>query len=629
MHSRSPGFRLTAIIAVVALLLAQVMPGPALAQSTPPAPPLAGAQDQQTGDPPARVGRLAQVSGSVSFHAQDATQWSPAKLNYPVMQGSAFWTQPNALALIEISASRVAMAPGTELDVATLTDAAFQAALPQGELYLRVRAAPNETYAVQTPRGLVTLAGSGRYGIVAGDTQNATVVTVVEGSARVEGPGVSLEVGPGQAASITGTDTFQGAVAPAQHDAFLAAMLTSERPPQPQGVAPPATVAEMPGGEDLAQYGSWSDSSDYGEVWYPQVAPDWVPYRDGSWSNVGPWGWTWVDSEPWGFAPFHYGRWAEIGGRWGWIPGQPPASGYRPVYAPALVTFLGVGAAVGVGVGAALAAGRVGWLPLGPREPFHPWYHASDGYFRQINVPHVANVAAINREMPINSFVNRGAATVVPAGAMIGSRPVSGAFERVDPGQLAAARPVTGQPPLAPSPAMHAIAPGPAIHAMPAGIAAGAMLAHPAPPALTGAAHPFTATPALRTPSAPGQIAPPAMQHEPGLAGQGAILHQPPSVYPGNGGAMPQYHVAPGATFHQPTPPAQLSVVHPTPPVVVHPPQPAVVHGASPPPPVMHTAPAAVHVAPAPAPQVHAPPAPQAHAPPPQQNAQHKRPGEQ
>src|SRR5436190_15810693 len=118
-------------------------------------------------------------------------------------------------------------------------------------------------------------------------------------------------------------------------------------------------VAAMPGGDELAQYGSWVESPEYGQAWYPQVAPDWAPYRDGHWAYVAPWGWTWVDSAPWGFAPFHYGRWAHIGGRWGWYPGGLVAGRPVPVYAPALVTFFGVGAAVGVG--AALAAGRIGW----------------------------------------------------------------------------------------------------------------------------------------------------------------------------------------------------------------------------------------------------------------------------
>ncbi len=422
MRTQNRPFRLTSAAAIAALLVAQALPQPVLAQGAPPPPPQAGVPDQQQGgDPPARVGRLAQLSGTVSFHPQDDQQWSPATLNYPVTQGDAFWTEPNARAVIEVSASRIAMAPGTELDVGTLTDSAFQATVPQGELYLNVRtAAPGETYAVQTPRGLVTFTAPGRYGVVAGDTQNPTTVTVVEGAARVEGPGVSLDVAANQTASVTGTDTFQGEVGPAQRDAFLTAMLDSERPPPPQGAAPPAIVAAMPGGDDLAQYGSWSDSSDYGQVWYPQVAPDWVPYREGSWAYVAPWGWTWVDSDPWGFAPFHYGRWVDIGGRWGWVPGAAPGVP-APVYAPALVTFLGVGAVVGVGIGAALAAGRIGWCPLGPREAYHPWYRASDRYFRQVNVSHVTNFTTINRNVAFNNFVNRRAVTVVPTSAMTAS----------------------------------------------------------------------------------------------------------------------------------------------------------------------------------------------------------------
>ena len=519
MRTQNPRFRLAATVAVTALLLPQVLPRSAMAQATPPPLRESVAPDQQGGDPPTRVGRLARLSGSVSFHAQDDEQWNPATLNFPVVQGNAFWTEPNAQAVIEISASRIAMAPGTELDVATLTDTAFQGTQSQGELYLRVRAAtPDETYAVQTPRGLVTLTSPGRYGVVAGDTQSPTMVTVIEGTAHVEGPGVSLDVGANQMASVTGSDTFQGEVGPAQRDAFLTAMLAGERPPQPQGVAPPPVVAAMPGGDDLAEYGSWSDSPDYGQVWYPQVAQDWVPYREGRWAYVAPWGWTWVDSAPWGFAPFHYGRWVEAGGRWGWIPGV-GVGAPRPVYAPALVTFLGVGAIAGIGIGAALAGGRVGWFPLGPREPFHPWYRASDRYFRQVNVTHVANFTTVNRNVAINNFVNRRAATVVPTSAMTASRPVGSSFQRVDPALLAQARPVLGQQPLRPapttvgvtpvvarqlglpplSPSMHTIAPGPTFRAAPTGVPTGVV-----PAALAGrqaaadVAQPGTAEPSGR-----------------------------------------------------------------------------------------------------------------------------------
>jgi hypothetical protein len=155
MRTQNRPFRLIAAVAVSGLLLAQVLPQSALAQTAP--PPQASTPDQQTGDPPTRVGRLAQVTGTVSFHTQDESQWNPVSANYPIAEGNAFWTQPSAQATMQISASTIAMASETELDIATLNDTAFQGTLPQGEVYAHVQAAsPNETYAVQTPRGLVT-----------------------------------------------------------------------------------------------------------------------------------------------------------------------------------------------------------------------------------------------------------------------------------------------------------------------------------------------------------------------------------------------------------------------------------------------------------------------------------------
>ncbi len=672
MRRQTGPFRLIAAIAVAVLPFMQTA---ALAQPVP--PPAV----QQSGDPPTRVGRLAQINGTVSYHTQDETQWSPAMLNYPVTSGNSFWTQPSAQATIEVSASRIVMAPESELDVASLTDTAFQAAVPQGEVYLNIQAAtPGETYAVQTPRGLVTLASPGRYGVIAGDTQNPTLVTVVQGSAHIDGPGVSLDVAANQTATITGTDTFQASVGPMQPDPFLTAMLNAGQAP---AAPPPPAVASIPGGDDLSAYGTWTDSSDYGQVWYPQVAPDWVPYREGQWAYVAPWGWTWVDSDPWGFAPFHYGRWMEIGGRWGWLPGAPVAG--PPVYAPALVAFFGIGAVVGVGIGAALAEGRIGWCPLGPREAYHPWYHASPTYLREVNIRHVTNITTPGN-VTINNFVNRGAATVVPSSTLTASRPVSRFAQRVDPAQLAQARPVIGTQPLrpasstvgvtpavarqfnfrAPAAGTHPTAPGPAIHATPAvvGPHPGLPTLHnqtqPAVPAAT-AIHPIApGTPALRQPLPPGHVGPPPIEHTAPVAVPGAIPHPvqpaPANIHPAAPvrPAVPEVHPVPNAVqpLHvapvtQP-PPVHVAPpeVHPAP-AVVHPapvpqpehipaPVPRVEQHVAPPPPVVHAPPPApvVHAAPPP-PVVRAPPPPPAPHPAPAPASrpaptqeQHKRPGE-
>ena len=114
---------------------------------------------------------------------------------------------------------------------------------------------------------------------------------------------------------------------------------------------------------------------------------------NGHWGWVGAYGWTWVDDAPWGFAPFHYGRWAYIGNRWGWCPGP---IAVRPVYAPALVAFVGGGVGVSVGFG----GGPVGWFPLGPHDVYFPGYHVSQRYFTNVNV---SNTRVVNN-VTINNY---------------------------------------------------------------------------------------------------------------------------------------------------------------------------------------------------------------------------------
>ena len=96
MQKNSRLFRLTASVALTALLSDTVLLSPlAVAQPAPPPLPAPGQGrpdlNQNQGDPPARVGRIAGITGTVSFHNLGDTQWSAATLNYPVASGNAFW----------------------------------------------------------------------------------------------------------------------------------------------------------------------------------------------------------------------------------------------------------------------------------------------------------------------------------------------------------------------------------------------------------------------------------------------------------------------------------------------------------------------------------------------------------
>src|SRR5579883_595116 len=156
-----------------------------------------------------------------------------------------------------------------------------------------------------------------------------------------------------------------------------------------------------------------------------------------------------VDQEPWGFAPFHYGRWAYIDDRWGWVPGTYVA---QPVYAPALVAFVGLAAGIGI---AAAAGPPVGWFPLGPGEVYWPSYTSNTAYIRNVNITNVKNINTIIVQsrggapppQVVNAnFVNRSFATVVPQHVFAGGDPVAPAVVHVAPATLRAA-PVAVHPP--------------------------------------------------------------------------------------------------------------------------------------------------------------------------------------
>ena len=405
----------------------------------------------QGGDPPARVGRLARISGTVSFHLAEADRWEAATLNLPVTTGFALWTEPGARADIGVGGDRLVADQSTEVEMTRLDDRVAGAALPQGAVYWRVGSlAAGDSAGVQTPRGQVSFMQAGRYEVIAGDTGKPTVVAVVEGRADITGPGLDVHLGPNQAATITGdggATPFQASVGALNRDAFLTSMLAEEQPVRRPAVAPPAYVGQMTGGEALEQYGEWSSAPEYGAVWYPPSPAGYVPYRDGHWAFVQPWGWTWVDAAPWGFAPSHYGRWVEVDSRWGWIPGERSYAGRDyPVYAPAVVGFL-AGGAIG-----ALLGSRVGWVPLGPREAYYPPYRVSNSYIRNVNVFNVTNIVNLGpRRMGQQPpFANRAAATLVPREAMVGSRGLAGLAQPVPAGAPPGFA-MGGRPPVAPS----------------------------------------------------------------------------------------------------------------------------------------------------------------------------------
>lgn len=410
-------------------------------------PAAAGAQ----ADPPGRVARLNYLKGDVSFRPAALDDWAPATLNEPLTTGDHVWTDNASWAEMHVGSTAIRLAPRTAFAFLNLDDSYAQLRLAEGALDIRVRTLEDTAIEIDTPSAAISLIRPGVYRVDVLPDGGSTRVTVRYGLAEVLGDGPAFRVRDGEAAAVygSGMDSYEVFRAGAADSWELWCRARDEREDNLASLR--YVSSEMTGYEDLDDYGTWRSEPEYGWVWQPtSVSVGWAPYRHGRWRWVEPWGWTWIDEAPWGFAPFHYGRWACLPSGWVWVPGHYVR---RPVYAPALVVFVGGnrwGLSVGFGIHNALA-----WFPLGHGELWMPHYRASRGYIRNLNVTNVVinNYTFNDYHVSQGRYVNRavpGAMTAVPRDAFVGGHAVSRAAFRVQPRDAAGSDVVSASAPVPP-----------------------------------------------------------------------------------------------------------------------------------------------------------------------------------
>ncbi|MCU0919712.1 MAG: hypothetical protein MUF16_05165 [Burkholderiaceae bacterium] len=507
---------------------------------------LAQAQD----DPPGRVGRFAAVQGEVWVFEPEQGEWVAAVANRPYTGGDRVATGNGSSVELRIGSTTLLLGSQAELEALRLDDQRMQFRLQRGPLGLQLRSddvAAELELAQAEARFLPRRAGLYRIDRLDGLDE----ATVLRGELQVEAHNLAMTLYAGQRAAFWRDgalgDTRSQWLGP-QRDDFALALQTMEQA-DPRSAAALFVPPEMTGVEDLDHHGRWQQHPEYGAVWSPSaVAVEWAPYRYGRWVWLRPWGWTWVDDAPWGFAPFHYGRWLWWGNRWCWAPGPKVA---RPVYAPALVGWVG-GPQFSVAVGSRPVP-AMGWLPLGPRDPYRPPYSATPGHVKRLN-PHVPPGS-----LPPPAFGNRGvpgAVTVWPSPSLAPRQPVGAAALRAD--EMALRRMWQAEdfshnaPGRPPSPARDDSAPRAVVPLRDAG-----SIPMPPRPRLPGAA---AATPPFATPSprppqaqATGPVAPSA---------QAPVHGRPPSGT--HTGAAPRERLPPPVAQTPAAPAPQGAPVAPT-----------------------------------------------------------------
>jgi FecR protein len=405
--------------------------------------------DAQGQDPPGRVGRLNFSQGSVSFRPAGEDDWVTAVPNRPMVTGDDLWADEDSRAEVHVGSAAIRLGSKTGITFLALDDRTTQIRVAQGSMILRVRHIDDDdAYEVDTPNVAFTLLQPGEYRVDVSEDGSQTITTVWHGRGRVTGGGLTYTVVANQSATFTGNEQhvdYDLGQLPRRDDFDKWAFDRDGR--EDRADSANYVSREMTGYEDLDQYGDWNYVAGYGPCWRPRVmVAGWAPYRYGHWAYVGPWGWTWVEDEPWGFAPFHYGRWAYVSSGWYWVPGPVVV---RPVWAPALVAFVGGGPGFHFSVGVG-----VGWFPLAPGEVYLPGYRVSRGYVNNVNitnttvnvtkVTNVYNTVIVNKSTTINNVtyvnqrVNNGV-TVVSHDTFVNARPVARNVMRVDQKEITSA----------------------------------------------------------------------------------------------------------------------------------------------------------------------------------------------
>jgi hypothetical protein len=356
------------------------------------------------------VARISYLSGNVSFaRGDDPDNWQAADQNVPMSVGDRIYADARSRVELESDGGDVIrVGARSELSALNLTADTKQFAVRSGIVSFHVgNIDDNDVFEVDTPNSAITFQQAGDYRVEVDESGNSRVI--------VQRGNVLLAAGGGQIGAHRGEEIRVDGIDSPRYDVINIAArgdgwdqwVDGRTARSARATSYQYVNADVVGAADLDEAGRWQDIPEYGHVWAPTaVAVDWAPYRVGHWGWQDPWGWTWISAEPWGWAPYHYGRWVVYSSRWYWVPVAPTAR--YVTYAPACVAFVGGGpgfsASITVGGG-----GFVGWFPLGPRDPFNPWWGPRAASVNVTNVTYVNRtyVTVVNQ----NTFVSGGVVT--------------------------------------------------------------------------------------------------------------------------------------------------------------------------------------------------------------------------
>ena len=338
--------------------------------------------------------RLSRMDGDVQIKPADSSDWLPASINMPLMEGDRIWVPELGKAEVQLSGgSQVRIDEVSSVEILDLGRDSAQFYLSIGTAYVNFMAGAERLIQIDSPVSSVRAYDRAAFGM---DVANSglTDVSVYRGSVSAESRSGRTTVQEGSMLSL-GDDYADMAPLGRQDDWERWNMERDRRFEDRSYVSSRYLPGELSTyASDFDDNGRWVQAPGYGYVWTPtvSVSAGWSPYSSGRWCWVGG-DYVWVGYEPWGWAPYHYGRWSYIASiGWFWVPPARGAVYWGPGY-----------------VGWVSTPTYVAWVPLAPGEVYY-----GHGYYG----PHSVNITKVNvnkvvvKKVYKNVYVNNGVTVV-------------------------------------------------------------------------------------------------------------------------------------------------------------------------------------------------------------------------
>jgi hypothetical protein len=348
--------------------------------------------------------RLSRIEGDVQIRTADTPEWSPAAINFPLMDGDQLWVPEGGRAEVESRrGSIIRLDERTALDILAVDNDALQFYLAMGLAYANSRGERGTTLQMDTPLSSIRVYERAKFSVDV-SSDNDTDISVFLGAIAVESRKGEAMVEAGNMLSL---QEYRAYLSPlGRADAWERWNKDQDKAIEGQRMSARYLPEELTGySSDFDNNGEWVDLPSYGYVWRPriQVGTDWSPYRYGRWVWIGD-DYVWISHESWGWAPYHYGRWFFVPRHgWCWVPPARHEAYWGPGY-----------------VGWVQTPTYVAWVPLAPKEIYygHGYYGSNSVDLRKVDANRI-----VVKTVYKNAYV-KNSVTTVPNDTFIRGRQV-------------------------------------------------------------------------------------------------------------------------------------------------------------------------------------------------------------